>query len=773
MRKLIRNLISLIFTMIFLIQVPVYAGTFNLGGYVPPNPAPQGQEAITQDANNFMRVYYGLPTAGGDYYTPTTLVKDSSGNVVSSPLRLQEDYNISDIDAGPGGVSAPILYYEKAGGGPERDKQYLGQTIDGYTITNVRYPLSVSWSFMEELPWLPYGDKEAQKWWLKQNNPLPEVYEVNDKAQSDPEFAAMLDFCIGAAIIPQLRHWNGQQYYISKAMADTSGNPGQPGGDIKFRAEVATDFPWHQYVNVLQSPTFNTWGYGIGFFYLNGAYHYKSFPITPLRMALVPDFYPTPEGETTWRPEFKVCAKTYSDLVPGTVHNTPVRLYNAGETAITDFAATWFNSSNGQDPRSEGWVRPAWKVENINIGKGEYREFIVPVTVPQPGEESRLVFLSNVNKKTPANEIKQDNNMMIIDYGTNINLAAVSINSGVTGSPVLGKRYTGKVIFKNTTGSSLFSVPIGAFNNGYRATLIDAYGQAVTQADFGPNESKSFTFQWTLPTSIGSSYLEGVINVAPLPLIYREQNYMDNKVHTIVAAPVGGGGNQELTFQAWRQYSYLDVMGKPKEYRKPNTARYTDIVETTLTPTNIKKVQYTVNQGDYVDYTTTIAPPVPTCGGSCGSWNTLTDWKITKATLHYPAKSEGFSFGHPFWDNDWTSIQMKPQGKTAREKFKEEWAMDGAPVFDRIKNDFVGPPKNYTLRANYTIQVTYDQTCGHLVCKKDDCWCEYTTTKGLTATFNYTGTGKILIDGTGVAPVPTQYVREFKDVYPHLVVKPY
>lgn len=55
---------------------------------------------------------------------------------------------------------------------------------------------------------------------------------------------------------------------------------------------------------------------------------------------------------------------------------------------------------------------------------------------------------------------------------------------------------------------------------------------------------------------------------------------------------------------------------------------------------------------------------------------------------------------------------MKLQGKTAKEKFKEQWALDGAPIFDRVINDYVGPPKHYELRANYTIQVTYDRTCG-------------------------------------------------------------
>ncbi len=489
-----------------------------------------------------------------------------------------------------------------------------------------------------------------------------------------------------------------------------------------------------------------------------------------------PDFYPTPEGSTEWKPQYKdpkYCAKTYVGN-PGQIIDIPVSLHNAGEIETTDFAATWFGSTSGSDPRSYGWVRPLWKEDNITLDKGEKRDLTIPVKIPDIGQETRLVFLANVDGKTPASEINQENNMMIIKITSEINLVAVDIKSGAS-VPVLDKKYTGTVTFKNDSAMALSGVPIAVYNNGYRATLNDSAGNVVTQADFLPGETKQFTFTWTL---CRFSKLEGIINISPLPTVYPETNYKDNKVTTVISAPINGAGGQELNFQARRQWSFIDVMGGPKEYRKPNTARYTDIVETTLTPTNIKKVKYTVSKGDYVDYKTTIAPPVPTCGDSCGAWNTMTDWKVVKATLHYPDKSDGFTFGHPFWNNDWTYKSMKPQGKTAFEQFREAWAMDGAPVFDRVINDFVGPPKHYELWAEYTIQVTYDQTCGYEVCETDDegnttCWCEYDTTRGKTATFNYTGTGKLLVDGTGAAPVPAENVIEFKEAYPHLVEVPY
>ncbi|NLB88002.1 MAG: hypothetical protein GX790_02055 [Syntrophomonadaceae bacterium] len=55
------------------------------------------------------------------------------------------------------------------------------------------------------------------------------------------------------------------------------------------------------------------------------------------------------------------------------------------------------------------------------------------------------------------------------------------------------------------------------------------------------------------------------------------------------------------------------------------------------------------------------------------------------------------------------------------------------------------------IAASRTIQVTYDQTCGYEVCVTDEdgnttCWCEYETTTGLTATYEYVGTAKLPID---------------------------
>ncbi len=365
MRKLLKTLVVLI--TIFCLNVPAFAGTFNFGNYTPPDTRPTGLDTIMQDANNFIREYYNLPESGGDYFTPTTLVKNNSGNVISVPICVQEDYNVSDIEVAS--LVSPILYYEKPGGGPERDKIYLGQTKGGHTITNVRYPLRENWSFLEDLNWLPYGDEYAREWWGRKYNSLPDLYEVNEKANENPEFAKLLDTCIGIAVVPQVRHWGGQQYYQSKAAAGHDGKPGIVGQPYNFKPELALLFPWHKYVNVLMPPTYNTWGFGIGFYIHDGVYKYKSFPICPLFMGLMPDFYPTPEGETQWRPEFRDAENenitTYYYEPGDTEIPFPVNLFNQGEKAITDFRAVWFGK--GDDPE-EGWQgsNPAWQADEMN-----------------------------------------------------------------------------------------------------------------------------------------------------------------------------------------------------------------------------------------------------------------------------------------------------------------------------------------------------------------------------------------------------------------------
>jgi ABC-type nitrate/sulfonate/bicarbonate transport system ATPase subunit len=140
------------------------------------------------------------------------------------------------------------------------------------------------------------------------------------------------------------------------------------------------------------------------------------FQEIPINAGKKPDFFPTPEGETEWRAEFLECAKTY-DGNPGEEITFPVTLTNQGEKSTTNFMAVW--EGQGDDPE-KGWAgsNPPWKAEEpITLAKGESITFDVTITVPQPGEPNKLFFKANVDGKTPAQEVVQENNIMAICIG--------------------------------------------------------------------------------------------------------------------------------------------------------------------------------------------------------------------------------------------------------------------------------------------------------------------------------------------------------------------
>ena len=146
-----------------------------------------------------------------------------------------------------------------------------------------------------------------------------------------------------------------------------------------------------------------------------------------------PDFFPTPEGSTEWKPQYKdpkYCAKTYTYEQGQTEITFPVNLFNQGEEAITDFKAVWFNSSK-VNPKP--WDSPVWQNDTeISIAKGESKTFEVTVPLPVPDyAEGMLAFKCNVDGKTPANEVNQENNMMIIK----IQEAGVDIEAKLPDTP--------------------------------------------------------------------------------------------------------------------------------------------------------------------------------------------------------------------------------------------------------------------------------------------------------------------------------------------------
>ncbi len=132
-----------------------------------------------------------------------------------------------------------------------------------------------------------------------------------------------------------------------------------------------------------------------------------------------PDFYPTPEGSTEWKEEYKDparAAKTYEYEQGATEITFPVTLRNSGEKAVTDFRAVWYGQ--GSDPTA-GWqgTNPAWKSDpaEIELDKNGEQTFNITVPLPVPdGSKGLLAFKCNVNGNTPATETNQENNLMFI-----------------------------------------------------------------------------------------------------------------------------------------------------------------------------------------------------------------------------------------------------------------------------------------------------------------------------------------------------------------------
>jgi hypothetical protein len=186
-------------------------------------------------------------------------------------------------------------------------------------------------------------------------------------------------------------------------------------GKLIIDPDKYSNEPWEEYVLVYHPPTSNSWGWGRMFREENGSILYKTVWIVN-EIPSVPDFFPTPEGETEWQEEFLECAKTY-DGNPGEEITFSVTLTNQGEKSTTNFMAVW--EGQGDDPE-KGWAgsNPPWKAEEpITLAKGESITFDVTITVPQPGEPNKLFFKANVDGNTPAQEVVQENNIMAICIG--------------------------------------------------------------------------------------------------------------------------------------------------------------------------------------------------------------------------------------------------------------------------------------------------------------------------------------------------------------------
>jgi hypothetical protein len=291
-------------------------------------------------------------------------------------------------------------------------QRYLGYTPQGHPNSNPVHPFD-EWAggILETRNWIsePWGDDGVQQKIASQLGVSTD--EIRD---SFPKEMSM-----GIRDIPQIREkiLYGLEFsrYNSKLIYDTTNSPGK-----------GINYPWEEKIMVYYPPTDESWGLGLMWQYAGGVLYYKDMWI-PNRLPTAPDFYPTPEGSNQWQPQYKdpkICAKTYTYEQGQTEITFPVNLFNQGEKAITDFKAVWFNSSK-VNPKP--WDSPVWQNDTeISIAKGESKTFNVTVPLPVPDYAGgKLVFLCNRDGKTPANEINQENNMMmvkILEEGIDIQL---------------------------------------------------------------------------------------------------------------------------------------------------------------------------------------------------------------------------------------------------------------------------------------------------------------------------------------------------------------
>ncbi|MDA8337173.1 MAG: Ig-like domain-containing protein [Peptococcaceae bacterium] len=212
-----------------------------------------------------------------------------------------------------------------------------------------------------------------------------------------------------------------------------------------------------------------------------------------------------------------------------------------------------------------------------------------------------------------------------------------------------------------------------------------------------------------------------------------------------------------LTFQATSQYGDIQ--------RTPNTAKWTDSVTATLVP----PVRVRTYSGEGPPPAGTVAPPQPPSGDDPGPPNndyqdysyagavaTIDRWWITDGTLIYPQQNPDYSFDHPLPPAGNVTINMSVGSKhdgtpAATAAFKEMWAEDGTPVYDVIAGQPVGPPRNYTLTADYDWGLLYSDTYYWLDRRGGDIVPE----AGINDPLGFQGNGKLigllLVDGTGTA----------------------
>jgi len=256
-------------------------------------------EQVRQQANLHIADHYKISS----FFQPSVTINNREYK-----FKADSSYDFSEIK----GVKfqkkytdMPAVCYESDNRGDYENGiyQFLGQTDQGETVTDVRFPLKASWGeniYMEDLTWVaaPWRNQSVIKWWYSYSGTELKVSQFDAELRQNPELAAEIDARIMISNIVQVREDNSKRIPISDFWDYTRAEP------------KCYSYPWHKYVHITIPPTTTTWGYGIGFVNRAGRLGYKSFPIAPFGLELeIPDYSITldpgiePENrinETTW-----------------------------------------------------------------------------------------------------------------------------------------------------------------------------------------------------------------------------------------------------------------------------------------------------------------------------------------------------------------------------------------------------------------------------------------------------------------------------------------
>ena len=275
-----------------------------------------------------------------------------------------------------------------------------------------------------------------------------------------------------------------------------------------------------------------------------------------------------------------------------------------------------------------------------------------------------------------------------------------------------GERYEGKVIFGLREGVQAQNAVIELTHCGTPITSIHK-----KTMKFEPGQEIEFEFEFTGQDA--ESVLVAKIRPAESS---KDANWDDNAKELII--PLTG---MEQEIPEGDPHLKLTVITQDGQVIRPeNTAKWTDRIT--------------------ADFTAPSAPHL----GSCYR---LKKWELQKAEITYPKKHPMFTFGNPLPPVGTITLPMavNKENNTATITFKEDWSMNGAPIYNYVLKKQIPGPTLYPITVKYEILWEYEKGRKEYYTtsdgkRKSRCvdWKSYSKTRTGSVTV------KLLVNGTAV-----------------------